>query len=65
MNEKKMVLAGPFLDDGTYMGIFIVDVATEDEVRQLLQTDHALKSIRLDYETHPCFGPGNIVIGRK
>lgn len=64
-NEKKIVLAGPFLDKGTYKGIFIFDVATEDEVKQLLLTDPAIKAGRLDYEIHPWYGPGNITIGKK
>jgi uncharacterized protein YciI len=64
-NEKKMVMAGPFLDEGMYKGIFLFDVATEAEVRQLLQTDPAIKAGRLGYEIHPWYGPGNIVIGKK
>jgi uncharacterized protein len=63
--EKKMVLAGPFMDEGTYMGIFIFDVATVEEVTQLLLSDPAVKAGRLDYEIHPWYGPGNISIGKK
>jgi uncharacterized protein len=61
-NEKKLVLAGPFLDEGKYKGIFIFDVATEEAVKQLLQTDPAVKSGRLDYEIHPWYGPGTIIV---
>ncbi len=64
-NEKKIVLAGPFLDKGTYQGIFIFDVATENEVKDLLQTDPAIKAGSLGYEIHPWYGPGNIVIKRS
>jgi uncharacterized protein YciI len=64
-NEKKMILAGPFLDEGTYRGIFIFDVQTLEEVTQLLQTDPAISSGRLGYEIHPWYGPGNISIGEK
>jgi uncharacterized protein YciI len=63
--EKKMILAGPFMDKGIYRGIFIFDVATSEEAVQLLQTDPAIKSGRLDYEIHPWYGPGNITIGKK
>jgi uncharacterized protein YciI len=63
-NEKKMVLAGPFMDDGPYRGIFIFDVATVEEVKQLLATDPAIKAGRLDYEIHPWYGPGNIRYGK-
>ena len=64
-NEKKLVLAGPFLDEGIYKGIFIFDVPTETDVKQLLQTDLAIKAGRHGYEIHPWYGPGNIVIGKK
>jgi uncharacterized protein YciI len=64
-NEKKMIMAGPFMDEGKYKGIFLFDVATEEEVTQLLQTDPAVKAGRLGYEIHPWYGPGNIVIGKK
>jgi len=63
--EKKIVLAGPFLDEGLYRGIFIFDMATEKEVIQLLQTDPAIKAGRLDYEIHPWYGPGNITIKKQ
>ena len=63
-NEKKIVLAGPFLDKGTYLGIFIFDVATENEVKELLKTDPAIEAGRLGYEIHPWYGPGNIEIKR-
>jgi uncharacterized protein YciI len=64
-NEKKLIVAGPFLDDGIYRGIFIFDIPTIEEVTQLLLTDPAIHSGRLDYEIHPWYGPGNISIGRK
>jgi len=64
-NEKKLILAGPFMDDGMYRGIFIFDVSTTEEVVQLLATDPAINSGRLDYEIHPWYGPGNIQIGKN
>jgi len=64
-NEKKIVLAGPFLDKGTYLGIFIFDVATENEVKELLKTDPAIEAGRLGYVIHPWYGPGNIEIKRS
>ncbi len=65
LNEKKMVMAGPFIDEGMYKGIFIFDVPTEKEVILLLSSDPAVESGRLDYEIHPWYGPGNIVILTK
>jgi uncharacterized protein YciI len=64
-DEKKLILAGPFLDEGTYKGIFIFDVSTKEEAIKLLQTDPAVQAGRLDYEIHPWYGPGNIIIQKK
>ncbi len=49
----KIVVAGPFGDDGNWRGIFIFDAATKEEVEQLLQSDRAISSGRLAYEIHP------------
>lgn len=53
----KLILAGPFMEDGRMRGIFIFDVATETEVKQLVDTDPMVKSGRMNYEIHPWFGP--------
>jgi len=53
IKEGKLLVAGPFLDDGEMRGIFIFDVPTADEVKQLCETDPAIKSGRLSYEIHP------------
>lgn len=50
---KKLVVAGPFGDNGDLRGIFIFDVPTKEEVETLLQTDPAIKAGRLSYEIHP------------
>jgi uncharacterized protein YciI len=52
-DEGKLVVAGPFLDDGELRGIFVFDVAENQEVVELLQTDPAIKAGRLSYEIHP------------
>jgi uncharacterized protein len=49
----KLQIAGPFGDDGNWRGIFIFDVATEEEVIELLKGDPAIQSGRLSYEIHP------------
>lgn len=49
----KLNVAGPFLDDGELRGIFIFDCGSEEEVRQLVDNDPAVKSGRLVYEIHP------------
>jgi uncharacterized protein YciI len=49
----KLMVAGPFGDEGNWRGIFIFDAASKEEVEKLLQTDPAIKAGRLDYEIHP------------
>ncbi|HNY56052.1 MAG TPA: YciI family protein [Chitinophagales bacterium] len=52
-NAGKIIVAGPFGDDGNWRGIFIFDAASKEEVEQLLQTDPAVSAGRLAYEIHP------------
>ena len=52
-DEGKLIVAGPFLDDKDLRGIFIFDVETEAEVKELVETDLAIKTGRLRYEIHP------------
>ena len=51
--EGKLAIAGPFGDDGDWRGIFIFDVDSEDEVRELLKNDPSIQAGRLSYEIHP------------
>jgi len=51
-NEGKLKVAGPFGDDGNWRGVFIFDVATREEVEQILNTDPAIAAGRLAYELH-------------
>jgi len=64
-NEKKLVLAGPFLDEGEVRGIFILDVPTLDEAKALTNSDPAVQAGRLKMEIRPWYGPGSIVISGK
>lgn len=52
-DEGKLIVAGPFLDDKDLRGIFIFDVETEAEVKELVETDPAIIAGRLRYEIHP------------
>lgn len=54
--EGKLDLAGPFLDDGEWRGLFVLNVETEAEARALLETDPAIRSGRLRYELHSWLG---------
>lgn len=53
--EGKLMLAGPFGDDGNWRGVFVFDAESEDEVKSMLATDPAIKAGRLDYEIHPWY----------
>lgn len=46
----KMLVAGPFGDDGDMRGIFILDCADSTEAENLVRTDTAVITGRLSYE---------------
>jgi len=49
----KLVVAGPFGDNGDWRGIFIFDCASQQETELLVKSDPAIQSGRLSYEIHP------------
>lgn len=49
----KLLVAGPFTDNGEWRGIFIFKCDTLEEARQLAATDPAVLSGRLRIEIHP------------
>lgn len=51
--EGKIIVAGPFGDDGNWRGIFVFDCETQEEVEKHLQTDPAIAAGRMAYEIHP------------
>lgn len=54
--EGKLVLAGPFLNDGDLRGIYIFDVKTEKEAKALVETDPAIQQGSLVMELAPWYG---------
>lgn len=48
--EGKLKVAGPFEDNDKWLGIFIFDCPTREEVEELLKSDLAISSGRLAYE---------------
>ena len=54
-DEGKLLLAGPFMG-GEIRGIYIFDVTTVEEARELTATDPAIKAGRLEMELRPWFG---------
>lgn len=59
--EGKLIVAGPFLDKQDIRGIFIFDVSTVEEARQLTETDPAIKAGTLVMELHPWYGSAALV----
>ena len=58
---KKLVVAGPFGDNGTLRGIFVFRVGTLAEAKELAETDPAVKAGRLAIEMHPWLVPEGIL----
>lgn len=58
---KKLVVAGPFGDNGQLRGIFVFKVATLDEARALTETDPAVKAGRLAIDLHPWLVPEGVL----
>lgn len=57
VKERKLIVAGPLgKNDKTYRGIFIFDVPTIGEARELVATDPAIKAKLLDAELYPWYG---------
>lgn len=51
-DEGTLVAAGPFVDGGTYRGIFVFDAPTVAEAQRLTDTDPAVIARRLRIELH-------------
>jgi uncharacterized protein len=49
----KLVLAGPFLDDGELQGIYIFRATCLEEAKALVETDPAVRAGRLVFDLHP------------
>src|SRR5437868_2214171 len=50
----KLVLAGPFTDDGNWRGIFIFKTSSIEETKSLIESDPAVQAVRLTNVIHPC-----------
>ena len=54
--EGKLILAGPFLDGGELRGIFLFDVDTVEEAKELTNSDPAIQTGSLVMELHTWYG---------
>ena len=60
-DEGKLVLAGPFMDDQDWRGIYIFDVKTVEEAQKLVETDPAIKAGVFEVELHPWYGSATLI----
>jgi uncharacterized protein YciI len=60
--EGKLVLAGPFADDGPLRGIYIFDVATVAEAEALTRTDPAIQAGQLVMELRAWYGSAALMM---
>lgn len=60
--EGKLVIAGPFTDDGTLRGLYVFRVASAEEARALVESDPAVQAGRLRFELHPWYAAKNITV---
>jgi uncharacterized protein YciI len=58
---KKLVMAGPFGDDGDLRGIFVFRVGSMKEAEELTATDPMIKIDRLRLELHPWRVPAGVI----
>lgn len=55
-DEGKLVVAGPFMDNGEVRGIYIFNVETVEEAKKLTETDPSIKAGILEFELRPWYG---------
>jgi uncharacterized protein YciI len=60
--EGKLVVAGPFADEGPVRGIYIFDVATVAEAEALTRTDPAIQVGSLTMELHPWYASAALMM---
>lgn len=58
--EGKLVLAGPFMDDADWRGIYIFNVKTVEEAQKLVETDPAINAGVFEFELHPWYGSATL-----
>ncbi|MBA3570898.1 MAG: hypothetical protein H0W34_02745 [Pyrinomonadaceae bacterium] len=58
---KKLVVAGPFGDNGHLRGIFVFRAASLEEAKELAATDPSVQAGRLSIDMHPWLVPEGIL----
>jgi uncharacterized protein YciI len=60
--EGKLVIAGPFADNGDLRGLYVFRTASAEEAKALVESDPAVKAGRLRFELHPWYAAKNITV---
>lgn len=60
--EGKLILAGPFMDNGDIRGIYVFNTDSLDEAKQWTATDPAIQAGRLEMELHPWYGSAAMLL---
>jgi uncharacterized protein YciI len=59
--EGKLLVAGPFLEDGDWRGIFILNLPTAEAVENELRQDPAILAGRLAYTLKPWYSSARLL----
>jgi uncharacterized protein YciI len=59
--QGKLLVAGPFMDNTEFEGIFILNVTTIEEAQTLVNTDPAVKAGVLIMEFHAWYGSAALI----
>lgn len=59
-DDKVLILAGPFTDNGDLRGMFIFLAGSMDEAKKIAENDPAVKSGRMVLEFHPWYSAKGI-----
>ncbi len=55
-DDGKLILAGPFVKEESFRGLFILNVATKEEAKSLVLTDPAVAAGIFDYDLLQWYG---------
>jgi uncharacterized protein YciI len=60
--EGKLVIAGPFTDNGELRGLYVFRVGSAEEAKALVESDPAVQAGRLRFELHPWYAAKNVTV---
>ena len=60
--QGKLVIAGPFADNGDLRGLYVFRAASAEEAKALVESDPLVQAGRLRFELHPWYAAKNITV---